>query len=108
MSRGLGIGPNAFLAEYTRHVAIGPMKRISLKEKENIDCIFWEGEGCSIYRDRPLQCRSFPFWSSSLSTPETWDEFAAGCPGIGKGRMHPQERIERWIHLRLSDGLIES
>jgi Fe-S-cluster containining protein len=108
MSRSLGIDSDAFLSRYAREVAVGPMKRISLREKENIDCIFWENDGCSIYQDRPLQCRSFPFWSSCLSNRESWEESAVGCPGIGKGRVHSRKHIERWLHLRLSEGLIES
>lgn len=108
MSRSLRTSRESFLARYTREVAIGPMKRISLKEKQNIDCIFWEGSGCSIYKDRPLQCRSFPFWSSCLSSRDSWEGFAGGCPGIGKGRLHSRERIEEWLRLRLAQGLIES
>jgi uncharacterized protein len=108
MSRGLGVTEGAFLARYTRKVAIGPMNRVSLTEKENVDCVFWEGEGCSIYRDRPLQCSSFPFWSSCLSTRESWEEFSANCPGIGKGELHSRERIEEWLRLRLTEGWIES
>ena len=108
MSGGLGMEPQTFLAQYTREVAIGPMKRVSLREKENIDCIFWEGDGCSVYENRPLQCRSFPFWSSCLSTKESWDGFSAGCPGIGKGELHSRETIEQWLRLRLAEGLIES
>ncbi|RKX73185.1 MAG: YkgJ family cysteine cluster protein, partial [Spirochaetes bacterium] len=35
-----------FLRKYCREVTINGIKRISLKEKSNYDCIFWEEGGC--------------------------------------------------------------
>ncbi len=36
-----------------------------LKLKENGDCVFWD-DGCTIYPERPRQCRTFPFWGETL------------------------------------------
>ncbi len=85
---------------------IGGFARISLQEKPNLDCILWEDGGCSVYASRPLQCRSFPFWSSNLSSRESWEEQAAACPGIGTGRLHGQARIKRWLARRIVDPLL--
>ena len=102
-----GVDRGKFLRRYCRRVPFGPVKRISLKEKRNLDCVFWEKEGCAVYDARPLQCRSFPFWSSSLSSREEWEEIAAQCPGIGRGPLHPRGEIDRWLSRRLEDGLLE-
>ena len=83
----------------------GPETRLSLKEKPNLDCILWESGGCSVYEARPLQCRSFPFWSSCVASSEEWEYHARQCPGMGKGPLHSREEIDRWLALRLKEGL---
>ena len=112
----LGVGRREFLNKYCRRVVFGPVKRISLKEKPNLDCIFWENNesapearrgGCSVYDSRPLQCQSFPFWSSCLSSREEWMECAAQCPGIGRGHLHRKLEVDRWLARRREDGFIE-
>jgi Fe-S-cluster containining protein len=38
-----------------------PIKIIKRKNNSNV-CVFWkEGQGCSIYENRPYDCRMFPF-----------------------------------------------
>lgn len=92
-------------------------QRYSLKEHRNraglYDCIFLKeippepaGDGeqsrieqprrvCSVYHVRPLQCRTWPFWISNLSTPEAWRQAATRCPGIREdGRKFTREQIE--------------
>jgi Fe-S-cluster containining protein len=108
MSGFLGVDRKEFLSSYCRRVAFGPVKRVSLTEKPNLDCVFWESGGCAVYEARPLQCRSFPFWSSQLGTREDWEGCAARCPGVGKGRLHDRGEIEGWLRLRLDEGFLES
>lgn len=82
--------------------------RISLKEKRSprgeYDCIFLQHvpvkrvrEGvevtehkriCSIYPVRPLQCRTWPFWSEIIKTPQRWEKAGQRCPGINVGHRH--------------------
>ena len=57
-----------FLRRYCRSVDLGLARRVSLREKPNLDCILWENSGCSRYEARPLQCRSFPFWSACVTS----------------------------------------
>lgn len=95
------------IARYCREVSFGIARRISLKEKPNLDCVFWEEGGCGVYDSRPLQCRSFPFWSSALSSRTEWDQTAAQCPGIGQGPMHSRAEIERWVRWRFREGFTE-
>lgn len=93
-------------SRYCRIVHIGGFKRLSLKEKDNLDCIFWEADGCRIYKKRPLQCRSFPFWSGNLLSKDTWERTADMCPGVGQGKWHSSKSISRWLAKRNAERLI--
>ncbi len=88
-----------FVDKYCRIVDMGGYKRLSLKEKENYDCIFWNG-GCTVYELRPLQCRSYPFWRPFLESREAWDREAVNCPGMNKGKKHSLKVIENWLKRR--------
>ena len=92
-----------FLDRYTSRVDLGLAVRLSLKEQPNFDCIFWAHGGCSVYEDRPLQCRAFPFWPQNLQSAEAWEETAKECPGIHVGTRHSYETIEEWLHRRESE-----
>jgi uncharacterized protein len=72
--------------------------RVSLREKANNDCIFWEKDrGCTVYPVRPAQCRTWPFWGSNVETPEEWEKTVAVCPGSGQGELIPVEEILRRV-----------
>jgi len=89
-----------FIELYCRNVNRGVGSLLSLKEKSNYDCIFWEHGRCKVYPARPFQCRSFPFWNTYLSTEEAWNNLAKTCPGINRGTLHTFEEIEQWKKLR--------
>jgi Fe-S-cluster containining protein len=71
--------------------------RRTLREHAKGDCIFLDPHtrGCKIYRVRPRQCRTWPFWSSNLQSPKTWEAVQARCPGAGHGAFVPLEEIQR-------------
>jgi Fe-S-cluster containining protein len=92
---------------YCRQVVFGQVRRLSLKEKKNLDCVFWEEGGCTVYPARPLQCRSFPFWASSMASMEEWERCAKTCPGVGKGELHSRSVIEGWLRARREEGYLE-
>jgi Fe-S-cluster containining protein len=96
-----------FLRRYCRSVDLGLARRVSLREKPNLDCILWENSGCSRYEARPLQCRSFPFWSACVTSRQEWENHAKSCPGMGHGSIHPREEIDGWLARRLSEGFLE-
>lgn len=81
-----------FEATYVMKVGI----RKSLKEHENGDCVLFDSEKrcCTVYEDRPRQCRTWPFWDSNLKSPETWAETCEACPGSGQGKLYQLEEIE--------------
>lgn len=75
---------------------------LSLKEKANKDCIFWD-DGCTVYEERPLQCKLFPFWESILFSKENWKIAATGCPGMDSGKLHSREEIASFLEMRLQE-----
>jgi Fe-S-cluster containining protein len=100
LAKYLHIDPAEFIETYCRWVPAwnGPedTERLSLKEKSNYDCIFWN-QGCTQYEARPLQCRSFPFWPSILAAVDSWNATAAACPGMGQGALHSKEEILSYL-----------
>jgi Fe-S-cluster containining protein len=90
----------SFINLYCRWVTGWSVEKVlSLKEKSNKDCILWEN-GCSVYKARPLQCTAFPFWESIVSSSESWEMAASGCPGINFGQLHTKSSIKRVIKMR--------
>ncbi len=81
----------AFEARYVRSVGI----RKSLVEFANGDCVFFDGQTrrCTVYEDRPRQCRTWPFWGSNVRTEATWKETCASCPGSGQGKLYSIDEI---------------
>lgn len=102
-----GLERERFMSRYCRSIDIGGFYRLSLTEKDNYDCIFWRDGGCSVYQGRPLQCRTYPFWTSNLESPEDWELLKAGCPGADRGRLYSAAEIEELIELRRRNRLIE-
>lgn len=80
IAKSLEIDVALFITEYLRKIGY----RYSLKEvafEKGYRCIFFDVEkrGCSIYAQRPLQCRTFPFWEHFKNNIS---EVEAECPGI--------------------------
>ncbi len=89
-----------FINKYCKTVSVGTFKRISIIEKSNNDCWFWDDNGCKVYEARPLQCRSYPFWFSCLADLNTWNGEEEHCPGINKGKVHTRKEIDAWLNWR--------
>jgi len=98
LARRLGVGRDEFLRRYTRWT----IKGRSLGEvpsAHGLDCVFLDRHSvpgkavCSVYEDRPAQCRAWPFWPSVLASRESWALAARRCPGMGRGDVVPVERV---------------
>ena len=81
-----------FEAQHVRKVGI----RKSLREHADGACVFFDGQSrrCTVYEQRPRQCRTWPFWESNLRTPEAWAETCSICPGSGEGKLHQLVEID--------------
>ncbi|MGB7343006.1 MAG: YkgJ family cysteine cluster protein [Pirellulaceae bacterium] len=68
----------------------------SLLEYPDGDCILLDPDTrkCSVYQSRPIQCRTWPFWDSTLDKKKSWKETCEICPGAGTGRIYTFEEIE--------------
>lgn len=79
LAGALGLDLEAFGRRYLRRVGA---RYALLESPRDGACVFLAGSACSVYATRPRQCRSYPFWSEILATPETWRREAADCEGI--------------------------
>jgi Fe-S-cluster containining protein len=102
----MGIEQEVFVPKYCREVNINGRCRLSLTEKPNFDCVFWEGGGCVVYPWRPLQCKSYPFWHPNLVSRRAWEILRESCPGVDAGDLHSREEIEGWLKKREKELLI--
>jgi uncharacterized protein len=70
------------------------------KEKKiNGDCQFLVNKKCSIYKARPTQCRTWPFWEENMNSKVWNNEISNFCPGIGKGNKVDIRDIKKNIKL---------
>jgi len=92
LAKRLNVDEETFEQAYVMQVGI----RKSLKEFPNGDCVLFDTEErcCTVYEDRPRQCKTWPFWDSNLRSPETWKETCEACPGSGKGKLYQLDQIE--------------
>jgi Fe-S-cluster containining protein len=93
LAERLEMDPSKFEKKYVRQIGV----RRSLNEYKNGDCVFFDGESrkCTVYEQRPRQCRTWPFWNSNLKSPEAWAETCESCPGSGKGKLYQLEHIQQ-------------
>ncbi|MFQ3548099.1 MAG: YkgJ family cysteine cluster protein [Termitinemataceae bacterium] len=107
LASAVGMSYTEFISLYCRWVPCeGSKERLSLKEKSNYDCIFWN-TGCTVYEARPLQCRTYPFWDSIVVSQEAWNTVKTECPGMDQGAWHSPEEIDEQLTLREQEPVIE-
>ena len=92
MALDMGLSPESFEKRFVRQVGADR----SLTEYPDGDCILLDPETrkCSVYKSRPIQCRTWPFWDSNLKTKKDWKETCDVCPGAGVGRLYSLQEIE--------------
>ena len=60
----------------------------------NPDCQFLNNNKCKIYKARPTQCRTWPFWPENMN-PRAWNKNVVNfCPGVDKGKIISKKQIE--------------
>lgn len=85
-----------FESAFVRYVP--EMKKKSLKEFANGDCVLWDSQtkGCRFYELRPIQCSTWPFWEQNIDSPNSWKKTAKFCPGCRnpQGRLYSLDEIQ--------------
>lgn len=69
-------------------------------------CVFVSSEtgDCKVYAERPVQCRTFPFWREFSVDGKWTDEVRSLCEGVGRGRACSAEEAEsRMREMEASD-----
>ncbi len=89
-----------YLGEEPRSLAARAVRRegdrLSLREGENGDCVFFKERRCQIHPVKPAQCRLYPFWFRNVRNEEAWDRTRRECPGIGEGeRVFPGDILRQ-------------
>jgi Fe-S-cluster containining protein len=75
----LDMGLDAFGRRFLRRIG---GRYALLDDPDSGACVFLVGNACSLYEDRPAQCRSYPFWPEVLASPRRWRREAEACEGI--------------------------
>lgn len=81
MADYLNLSIQKFMEKYVRIV---DSKMALVEDPRNYDCVFLKDKKCQIYQERPLQCRTFPWWQQNLRSKEDWEKAATFCEGINK------------------------
>lgn len=94
------ITEDEFLQKYTCLIS----GKRSLKEnKKNYDCVFLKNNQCSVYENRPTQCRTYPFWPQHLKSEKAWKEASQWCEGMDPNAplvSYAQIEEQLTIHLK--------
>jgi glycosyltransferase involved in cell wall biosynthesis/Fe-S-cluster containining protein len=86
----LGVDEDVFMKEYIDdYTHIG---RLKVATDGSPPCL--GDDRCKIYENRPLVCKTFPFWANFLASPGAWEHAKKACPGIGKGRLYSCKEIQ--------------
>jgi hypothetical protein len=102
----LGISYDDFIDRYTHETPAGRSLN-EVRTQRGYDCVFLDrtsdharslrggrgGAVCSLYEDRPLQCRTYPWWPQNLASPKAWARTARACEGVNRGAFVPIEHI---------------
>ncbi|MCF0233704.1 MAG: YkgJ family cysteine cluster protein, partial [Thermoguttaceae bacterium] len=95
MAKELGVSKSQFETAFVRLIR---GRKKSLIERANGDCVLFDEKtrGCSVYKTRPVQCRTWPFWEQNVDRPNSWKKTAKFCHGCDnpEGKLYTAEEID--------------
>ncbi len=92
LAKALNMTTSGFTRKYcARHNGIWHLKA----DNSQADCLFLKNKRCEVYKARPVQCRTWPFWPEVLNAKSWSKEVASFCPGVGKGRVWTAAEIQK-------------
>ena len=61
-------------------------------------CHFLNDKMCIVYKFRPFQCRSFPFWQMMVSSKLNIEAYKKKCKGLllSEGKFYSKDQILKW------------
>lgn len=65
-----------------------------IADKGDPTCLFLKNKMCTIYKVRPTQCRTWPFWPETMGAKAWKKDVVQFCPGVNKGRVHTAAEIQ--------------
>ena len=104
MAEQLGVDRPTFEREYTHRTLRGRSLR-EVETEHGHDCVLLDRQTqpgkalCRVYRARPAQCRTWPFWNDNIRSRRSWERASRTCPGMNTGQLHEP----RFIELRLAE-----
>ncbi|MCC8181251.1 MAG: YkgJ family cysteine cluster protein [Planctomycetes bacterium] len=91
LAAAVGMEFDAFAAAMLRRTPQG----LALVDDGKGDCPLLGDDGrCRVYHQRPLQCKTWPWWSENLLSEQRWNDVATRCPGMNAGALHSALYIE--------------
>lgn len=60
-------------------------------------CQFLKVKRCTVYKSRPTQCRTWPFWPENMKAKVWQNDIAVNCPGVGQGRLYSKKEIQELL-----------
>ncbi len=91
MAKEFGVPTRSFTSKYCKKTDEGYHL---IEEPGRSECLFLENNQCSVYKARPTQCRTWPFWPEFLNAKKWRSEVKNFCPGVGKGKLYDPVEIE--------------
>jgi len=97
MAAAVGVGVEEFLHTYARKLR-GKWSLNEVKRDGKFDCVFLNRDGsgkalCGLYKVRPQQCKTWPFWPELLVSEKAWKEASRKCPGMDTGKFFPVDQV---------------
>lgn len=84
MAEALKMPTQTFMIKYVRRRDNRyALNEIKVKDDEYA-CVFLKDKKCTLYHNRPKQCRTFPWWQHNLNSPRSWQLAAGECEGINE------------------------
>ena len=69
------------------------LKEIKAQRREGDETVVYSKRVCTVYDVRPLQCRTWPFWTENLRDAESWARSSKRCPGMSVGKKYSLRQI---------------
>lgn len=91
LAKALGMNFDSFATKMLRQTLSG----LALVDDAKGDCPLLGDDGhCRTYNERPIQCKTWPWWEENLASENRWNDAATRCPGMNKGPLHSQLVID--------------